>query len=91
MVPMAFNWDPITVVNLVLCIFIVVWGIEGYLKHKSKTSLFIGIAFGLFGLSHLATILGWKDILQVLLILIRTVAYLLVVYTLYTFAKGKHK
>lgn len=81
--------DPITLVNLVLCIIIVVFGCVGFKKAKDKWPLYIAISFGLFGLSHLLTLLGLKDTLTVFLIVIRTAAYLLVVYTLYQVAFRK--
>jgi uncharacterized membrane protein (UPF0136 family) len=83
---MTFVWDPIYVVNLILCIVILVFGIIGYQRSKSLNPLCIGIAFGLFGLSHLATLLGLKDQLSVALIVVRTLAYLIVAFALYRMA-----
>ena len=81
--------DIITLVNLILCVIIVVFGWVGFKKAKDKWPLFIAISFGLFGLSHLLTLLGLKDDLTVFLIAIRTVAYLLVIYTVYRVAFKK--
>jgi hypothetical protein len=81
--------DTITLVNLILCVIIVVFGCVGYKKAKDKWPLFIAISFGLFGLSHLLTLLGLKETLTVFLIGIRTVAYLLVIYTVYRVAFRK--
>jgi hypothetical protein len=81
--------DPITLVNLILCIAIVVFGCQGFKKTKDKWPLYIAISFGLFGLSHLLTLLGLKETLTYFLIAIRTVAYLLVVYILYLVAFRK--
>jgi hypothetical protein len=75
--------DTITLVNLILCVIIVVLGCVGFKRTKDKWPLYIAITFGLFGLSHLLTLLGFKDTLEVFLICIRTVAYLLVIYTVY--------
>jgi hypothetical protein len=80
---MSIVWDPITVVNLVLCIIILVFAVVGYRRSGKTFPLYIGIAFGLFGLSHLATLLGLKDSLSGVLILVRTLAYLLVAFALY--------
>jgi uncharacterized membrane protein (UPF0136 family) len=80
---MSFVWDPIYTVNLVLCAVILVFGIIGYQRSKSVIPLYIGIAFGLFGLSHLATLLSLKEMLQVPLIVVRTLAYLIVAFALY--------
>ena len=81
--------DTITLVNLILCIAIVVFGCVGFRKTKDKWALYIAISFGLFGLSHLLTLLGFKDTLENFLIGIRTVAYLLVLYTVYLVAFRK--
>ncbi len=83
---MSFMWDPVTLVNLVLCIIILIFAIVGYRRSGEAFPLYIGIAFGLFGLSHLATLLGWKDSLEGLLIVVRTLAYLLVAFALYRVA-----
>jgi len=83
---MAFIWDPITAVNLVLSIIILVLGYWGYKKSKDKIPLYIGIAFGLFGVSHIATLLDFKQSLESVLIIIRTLAYLIVIYAVYTVA-----
>ncbi len=83
---MTFVWDPIYTTNLILCIVIVVLGIVGFKKSGDVTPLFVGIAFGLFGLSHLTTLLGLKETLTVVLLVVRTIAYLLVAFTLYGIA-----
>ena len=85
---MTTVWDPITAVNLVLCIIILAFGIVGYRRSGKAFPLYIGIAFGLFGLSHLATLLGLKDSLEGALIVVRTLAYLLVAFALYKEAFG---
>jgi len=83
---MPFNWDTITMVNLLLCIIIVILGYWGYKKSRSSVPLYIGIAFGFFGLSHLATLLGLRSTLEIPLIIIRTLAYLIVIFALYKVA-----
>jgi len=81
--------DPIYIINLVLCVIILVFGIVGWRKAGKMFPLYIGIAFGLFGLSHLAAILDLKDGLETGLIVIRTLAYLLVAFALYEVAFKK--
>jgi len=80
---MSFSWDPMYVVNLVLCIIILALGCWGYRKTGDKVPLYVGIAFGLFGVSHLVTLLGLKEASETVLIVIRTLAYLIVVFALY--------
>ncbi len=86
MAKIAFVWDPISAVNLVLSVIILVLGYWGFNKSKDMVSLYIGIAFGLFGVSHLATLLSFRQSFENLLIIIRTLAYLIVVYAVYTVA-----
>ena len=87
---MQLSWDTMTFINLVLSIVILVFGILGYQRSKSQVVLYVGIAFGLFALSHLATLLGLKDSLNLVLIIDRTAAYLLVTYALFLAAfQGK--
>ena len=79
---MAIEWDPILFVNQVLCIIIVLLGILCYRRSHESLPLFIGAAFGLFGVSHAATRLGFKVPLTLPLIVIRALAYILVIYAL---------
>jgi uncharacterized membrane protein (UPF0136 family) len=79
----------ITVINLILCIIILGLGIWGYSKKKDDVPLYIGIAFGLFGVSHLMTILSLAAGLEILLIIVRLIAYLLVVFALYRLVAKK--
>jgi len=77
------TWDPVTTTNFVLCIIILALGIWAYVKKKNDVPLYIGIAFGLFAVSHLMTLLGLAAGVTVFLIAIRLIAYLLVVFALY--------
>jgi uncharacterized membrane protein (UPF0136 family) len=78
-----------TFINLILCIVILVFGIVGWQRSKNRVVLYVGTAFGLFGLSHLANLLGLGTTLNVVLIVIRTLAYLLVTYALFLAAYSK--
>jgi uncharacterized membrane protein (UPF0136 family) len=81
----------ILVINLILCIVILVLGVMGYKRSQSAIPLYIGIAFGLFGLSHLAALFGLKESLTGLLILVRLTAYLIVVFAVYKIAFSSKK
>jgi hypothetical protein len=82
---MEVNLDPIYTVNLVLCIIIVILGYLAYRKSKNTVPIYVGIGFALFGISHLATILGLKETLSDALIVIRTIGYLMVIFALYKY------
>ena len=86
---MQFVWDTQYVINLALCIIILIFGIIAWQRSKNLVPLYVGIAFGLFGLSHLATLLSLKTTLDTLLIIIRLLAYLLVTYAVYLMAFRK--
>ena len=86
---MEFTWNTMTFINLILCIVILVFGIVGWQRSKNRVVLYVGTAFGLFGLSHLANLLGLGTTLNVVLIVIRTLAYLLVTYALFLAAYSK--
>lgn len=83
---MSVTWDPVVVVNLILSAAILVIGFLGWQRSGSGIPLEIGIAFGLFGFSHLMTLLGLADSLQWVLIVVRTVAYLIVLFSVYQMA-----
>ncbi|AGB03220.1 hypothetical protein [Methanoregula formicica] len=70
-------------VNLVLCIVIVILGFLCFKKSGERLPAFIGAAFGLFGISHAATIAGLAASLELPLIVIRTLAYVLVIVALW--------
>jgi hypothetical protein len=64
-------------------VIILVFGIWLYVRKKYDVPLYIGLAFGLFGFSHLLTLLGLAAGVASLLIAVRIIAYLLVVFALY--------
>jgi hypothetical protein len=81
----------VTIINLVLTTLILILGICAFFKRKSdiaqgtskaiaipEVSLYIGIAFGLFAVSHALTLAGLATSLQTFIIIIRVSGYLLV-------------
>lgn len=83
--------DAITLVNLILATIILIMGIWAYMIDKIQSILYVGLAFGLFALSHLFTILGLHQSLEVPIIIIRLLAYLLVIYATYTIIAKQKK
>ncbi|MGC9517822.1 MAG: hypothetical protein ACP5C3_09025 [Methanomicrobiales archaeon] len=79
---MVNAWDPISALNLVFCIIIVLLGTWGYTKKKNLMALYIGLSFGLFGLSHFAVLIG-ADSSAVTLLILRSLGYLVVIFTLF--------
>jgi len=75
--------DTITTMNLVLCVVIVALAILAYNRKKSRIALYIGVAFGLFGISHLVSLIGLGPSLTNALLVIRTLGYLIVIFALY--------
>ena len=75
--------DTITIMNLVLCVVIVALAIIAYNSKKSMIALYIGATFGLFGISHLANLIAPGASLTDVLLIIRTLGYLIVIFALY--------
>jgi len=72
----------LNIVNTVLCVAIFILGYWGYAKNRNLSALLVGIAFGIFGISHILAILGFSESLSNFLIIIRAIAYLAVVFAL---------
>ncbi len=79
--------DLIYLVNLVLCIIIVIMGYWGFKKRGDLVPLYIGTAFGLFGVSHLMMLIGLGATYESALIVIRILAYLIVIFAMYKVVK----
>jgi hypothetical protein len=80
------------VANLIFCALIVILGLMAYKKTQKDSPLYIAGAFLLFGLSHLATILGIADGLATPLLVLRIIGYVLILWLLYLcFAEGDGK
>ncbi len=89
---MALVLEPIPVVNLLFCALIVILGLLAYRKTKNDSPLYVAGAFLLFGLSHLAAILGIADGLATPLLVLRIIGYVLILWMLCLwFAKGDGK
>jgi hypothetical protein len=82
------NLDPIYIVNLILCILIVFLGIFIYFRKGDHFSIYVGISFGLFGVSHAVTIFGLKEA-DNFLIVIRLLAYLVIIYALFKILRAR--
>jgi len=80
---MVFNWNPVSALNLVLCIIILILGFLGYKKNKNQVPFYISIAFGLFAISHLLSLFRTGQNVDTLLIIVRIFAYVLVLVALY--------
>jgi membrane associated rhomboid family serine protease len=69
--------------NFALCVVIVALAVAAYNKKKNAVTLYIGAAFGLFGLSHLIVLLEFSGgTITTVLVIIRTIAYLIVIFAL---------
>lgn len=85
---MVLEWISIPLVNLLLCIVIVILGYLCYRKSGEMLPAFIGAAFGLFGISHAATLAKLATAYEIPLILIRTLAYVIVIVALWLHMKN---
>ena len=75
--------DTTTIVNLVLCVVIVVLAIVAYINKKSRIAMYIGVAFALYGISHFMTLIGLATSLTDVLLVVRTLGYLVIIFALY--------
>ncbi len=69
MIKITLVWDPVNELGLTFNIIILVFGYWSYKKSQDKVPLYISIAFVLFGVSYLITLLGLKRTLESVLIL----------------------
>ena len=74
-----------------MCLLILIVSFWNYKKNADKLSLGIGIAFGLFAVSHAIMLFGWAKTLESLLMTIRVVAYAIVAASLFIFGKKPNK
>ena len=72
----------INIMNIILCLLILVLGVGAYQKDKNKVGLYVGAAFALFGVSHIAWFFGLEQTWSTFFIIVRTLGYLLVVFAL---------
>ncbi len=80
---MNFVCDPVNIINIILCTAIVILGLMANAKKRNPVPLMIAIAFGLFGIAHILTIMGLHESLEYPLIAIRTAGYLIVIDAMY--------
>jgi hypothetical protein len=76
-------------INLVLCAIIVLVAVWAYMKKRTKLPLYIGGAFGLFGISHFARVIEADASIIDALIVLRVIGYALAVFGLLTLVVDK--
>ena len=86
---MAF--DMMTAVNFVLAIIILAMGVLNFVKKKEAVSLYVGVGFGFFAVTHLLTLEGMASSLSLALAAIRAIGYMSVVLGLYIALKPAAK
>ncbi len=86
---MVFVPDLVLILNTVLCVIIVILGILIYLQKGHTSALLIGIAFGLFAIPPIYTLLGIASSWETAMITARTSGYLLVIAGLYQFLNSR--
>ncbi|MCP8318602.1 MAG: hypothetical protein L6N95_02085 [Candidatus Methylarchaceae archaeon HK01B] len=81
--------DLIFVLNTVFDIVIVGMGYWAYRKSGNRIPAYIGIAFVIFIIANLTTVLGYAETLGTVLLLMRIFAYLIIIFALYKFTSEK--
>ena len=74
--------DPVAAINLLLCIVIFLLGLVMYRRKEKISALLIGIAFGMFGISHFSVVTGIA-FPEITFILLRICGYVLVAAALW--------
>lgn len=77
------GFDVINMINLVLCALILALGCLIYARTRMKEPFHIGIAFGLFAVSHAIALFGLHGSFAATMVLIRLFAYLIVLSSLW--------
>ena len=79
----CFGANVINAVNLFLCVLILALGCYDYMRTKKKAPFHIGVAFGLFAVTHVISLFGVQGSFAATNILIKVFAYLIVLSTLW--------
>ena len=79
--------EPMPLVNFALATTIFALGLWGYHTSRRLTEALVGVAFGLFAFTHLLVILGTSTT-ELLILVVRIVAYLIVMYAMLRVATG---
>lgn len=88
---MAFNWDPTYVTHFVLTTITSIIGYVGYKKSQNKIPLYMGVAFGIFGVANFLVLLGIKTIPQTVFITARIIGYLIIMFALHQYWEHKER
>lgn len=72
----------VNIFNTILCVIIFFIGFWGYRSSKELALFVIGIAFGLFGISHVLVLFNLDQTFEIPMLIIRVFSYLLVVFAL---------
>jgi TRAP-type uncharacterized transport system fused permease subunit len=71
------------IINLLLCIAILLAGCAGYERSKNKMPFQIGVAFGLFGISHLIRLMHIEESMGITFTLLRVSGYLIMLFIIF--------
>ena len=83
----SITLDPIPLTNFVLATVIFALGLWGYHKSGRQTEALVGVAFGLFAITHFLTLLGTSTT-ELLVLIVRIVGYVIVMYAMLRVAAG---
>ncbi len=73
--------------DLAPVIHLVALAIVAYTSKKSRVAMYIGVGFALFGVSHLMALIGLAASLTDVLLVVRTLGYLVIIFALYRIRK----
>lgn len=84
---LIYGYGFFTLANFVISLIIFLFGCWAYMRTKDKAPFYIGVAFGLFSLSHLISLVGMQKDLRDTIILVRAFSYFIVLTTLYNMGR----
>lgn len=84
---MTLHFNAVTTLNLILSLTVLIVGCLASLKTKRKSPFFIGVAYGLFSISHLIRLIGLETNFDTTVMLIRIFGYLIVVAAVFKMMK----
>ncbi len=74
--------DGITLLNAMLCVLILIAGCVAYIATGDNKPFHIGVAFGLFAVSHVIDLMGIQKLFEPTVMLVRVFGYLIVLFTI---------
>ena len=77
----------LSLLNLIFCLIIVTASCLIYKKSLNKIPFYLAISFGMFAITHIGMLLGFQEHITAAIIIIRSIAYIVILCALYSFVE----